>query len=145
MKTLFLLLTASLTVVLAQSVPAHVQDVRSIYVEPLTGSSFPGSTLEGLASMMNAKIIGRLAKTRVTITEDADKADAILHGEGMVNSSTNGYGRTFYQITMGIRLVNKDGVVLWADDITSSRYAKSATSSIAETIAKRLGQALFEK
>jgi hypothetical protein len=43
---------------------------------------------------------------------------------------------------MGAR--HKDGVVLWADDLTNSRFARSATSSFAEKVARKLSQAMIE-
>ena len=42
-------------------------------------------------------------------------------------------------------MVDKDGKVTWADDISNSRYAESATSSFADNLAKSIEKALAEK
>jgi hypothetical protein len=46
-------------------------------------------------------------------------------------------------VQAAMQLDNKDGVVLWADDVSSSFFALSATSSFAENVAKKLLEAMF--
>jgi hypothetical protein len=54
-------------------------------------------------------------------------------------------GHTRYRIHAAVRLVDKDGKVLWADDVSSSRYGQSASSSFSENVAKNLEQAVSAK
>jgi hypothetical protein len=78
----------------------------------------------------------------VSVVESEEQADAILTGSGLIQTVTNIYGRSFYRVQVAMRLDNKDGVVLWADDISSSRFAQSASSSFAENVARKLVQAI---
>jgi hypothetical protein len=122
----------------AQSVAPRLKDVKTIYVAPLGGDN------PTVANMVTAKLISALAKIQipgVSIVEDEDNADAILTGAGVVQTATTQSGSTHYVIQAGMRLVSKDGgVVLWADNITNSRYARSASSSFAENVAKSLAR-----
>ena len=46
----------------------------------------------------------------------------------------------------GMRLISKKrGVVLWADDVSSGRFARSASSSFAESVAKSLGRLFADR
>jgi hypothetical protein len=113
------------------------QDLK-VFVE-LEGSD------HGLANMYAAKLISHLMKHGISVVETMDDADAILHGSGFVQSYSTEYGHTRYFAQAGMRLVNKDGLVLWADDVRSSRYAESASTSFAENVAKSLEKALAAK
>ena len=95
-----------------------------------------------LANMYAAKLISHLMKHGISVVESMDDADAILHGSGLVQSYSTEYGHTRYIAQAGMRLVNKDGLVLWADDVRSSRYAESASTSFAENVAKSLEKSL---
>jgi hypothetical protein len=88
-----------------------------------------------------------LAKLQtVSIVEDEENADAILTGSGLVQTATSEYGHTRYLIQAGMRLISKEsGVVLWADNVSSSRFARSASSSFAEIVAKSLGRVFADK
>jgi hypothetical protein len=53
------------------------------------------------------------------------------------------YGHVRYHVQDGMRLISKEGgVVLWADNISSDRFAHSASSSFAENVAKSLARLL---
>lgn len=121
----------------AQPTAHHAQDLK-IFVD-LEGSD------PALANMYAAKLISHLVKHGFSVVESVDDADAILHGSGLIQSYQTEYNHTRYIAQAGMRLVNKDGVVLWADDVRSSRYAESASSSFAENVAKSLDKALSEK
>jgi|SRR5580704_15022178 hypothetical protein len=98
-----------------------------------------------VANMYAAKLISHLVKHGFSVVESMDDADAILHGSGLIQTYSTENGHTRYFAQAGMRLVNKDGAVLWADDIRSSRYAESASSSFAENVAKSLEKGLAEK
>src|SRR4051794_15436697 len=116
----------------AQPVGSRLKEVKTIYVAPLEGHDVV------LAAMVHAKLISALAKIQiqgVSIVEDEENADAILTGAGAVQTATTEYGNTHYLIQAGMRLVSKEGgVILWADNVTNSRYARSASSSFAENV-----------
>ncbi len=119
----------------------HLKDVKAIYVAPLEGENTP------LADMLHAKLISALAKLQgISIVEDEENADAILTGSGLIQTATSEYGHVHCRIQGGMRLVSKDGgVVLWADDVVSSRFARSASSSFAESVGKSLGRLFADR
>ena len=107
-----------------------------VFVNPLEGSD------KALADMVSAELISHLVKHGIAVTESVDDADAVLNCAGLVETSTSYEGHTRFHIHAGVRLVDKNGGVLWADDVSSSRYASSASSSFAENVAKSLEDAL---
>jgi siroheme synthase (precorrin-2 oxidase/ferrochelatase) len=122
----------------AQNVP-HGAGGSKVFVNPLEGQD------PALANMLSAELISHLTKHGIAVVESVDDADAVLNCAGLIQTSTTEYGRTRYRIHAAVRLVNKDGAVLWADDISSSRYAQSASSSFSENVAKSLEQAMSAK
>ncbi len=110
-----------------------------VFVNPLMGTN------QDLADMVTAKLISHLVKHDISVVESVDDADAVLNLSGLIETSNNEYGRTHIHLQAGVRLVNKDGAVLWADDIRSSRYAESASSSFAENVAKNIEKSLSVK
>jgi TolB-like protein len=132
---------AAAVVASAADSPEHLKDVKAIYVAPLEGQNTE------VADMLRAKLISTLTKIQgISVVEDEDNADAILTGSGLLQSATNEYGHTHYVIQGGMRLISKEGgVVLWADNITSSRFARSASSSFAENVAKSLGRIFADR
>ncbi len=119
-------------------VAVHAQTTHQpkVFVNPLEGPD------KALADMVSAKLISHLVKHGIAVTESVDDADAVLNCSGLVETSVSDQGHTRVRIQAGVRLVDKDGNVLWADDVASSRYATSASSSFAENVAKGLEQAL---
>jgi hypothetical protein len=135
MVTLMLGLSLSLN---AQHSVQHLQEVRSIYVPAMAGGN------NDMDSLISAKLIGYLAKHHeISVVEMPENADAVLRGTVQVQSQNDNFGRTSYKIQGAMRLVNKDGLVLWADDATNSYFAQSASSSFAENVAKKLLNAMF--
>jgi hypothetical protein len=135
----FLGLMLGVTLLDAQSSIKRLQDVRTIYVAPM------GIDNREVCDLINAKLITYLAKHRgIFVVETLDEADAVLTGTGQVRTTTQN-GLTFYHIQGAMRLDNKDGRVLWADDVSSSLFARSASSSFAENVAKRLVEAIVGK
>jgi hypothetical protein len=116
--------------------PAALKDVKAIYVAPLEGQNGP------VADMLHSKLIGALAKVDgISIVEDEENADAILTGSGLIETPMSEYGHVRYHVQGGMRLISKEGgVVLWADNISSDRFAHSASSSFAENVAKSLAR-----
>jgi len=107
-----------------------------VFVNPLEGPD------KAVADMVSAKLISHLVKHGIAVTESVDDADAVLNCSGLIETSVSDQGHTRFRIQAGVRLVDKDGNVLWADDVASSRYATSASSSFAENVAKGLEEAL---
>jgi len=124
---------------LAQAAPSQPRTLR-IYVNHLESSD------QSLADMVTAKLISHLVKHGLRVVESEEDADAILTGSGMMQQSTSEYGHTHFRLHAGMRLVSKDkGTVIWADDVSSSKFAESASSSFAENVAKSVEEALSPK
>lgn len=138
MKRLLLALFLSAATLLnAQSSEKHV---LRIYVDQLHFPSNPD--LDGL---LRSKLISSLAQecgSECKVVEDfgpsesngSDKADAVLTGSGILESADNAHHR----LQGAMRLVDKDGTVLWADTIYSSPFARSLSSSFADNTAKKV-------
>ncbi len=134
-----LLLCSFGTLLIAQADIQHLQDVKKIYVVPVVGDN------AALANLLSAKLVSYLAKQqRVTVVESEETADAVLVSTGRLDTVTGPYGEPHYRLQGAVHLTNKDGVILWADDLTNSRFARSATSSFAERVARKLAQAMIE-
>jgi hypothetical protein len=130
MKTL----VAFLLAVFLLGLSLHAQNTRTIHVAQLVADN-PAD--QGTANLLTAKLISYLAKYGVPVEESGDDEDAILAGSFQISSATtNGYTR--YRVQGAIRLTDKDGKVLWGDDVRSSPFASSATSSFAENAAKKV-------
>jgi hypothetical protein len=122
----------------AQSTLTQTQALK-IYVNPMGG----GDVAEN--NMLTAKLVSHLVKHGVAVVEAIDDADAVLTGSGVVLTAPRGDGQVGYRIQAGMRLVNKDGAVIWADDVKSSRFSESASTSFSENVAKSVAQALAQK
>jgi len=123
---------------IAQTAP-HGPSGFKVFVNPIEGPD------KALANMLSAELISHLVKHGFAVVESVDGADTVLNCDGLIQTSTTDYGHTRYRIHAAVRLVDKEGVVLWADDVASSRYGQSASSSFSENVAKSLEQALTTK
>jgi hypothetical protein len=121
--------------------PAQLKDVKAIFVAPIEGTD------NAIAEMLHAKVISSLSKIQgITLVEDEADADALLLCTGVMQSGTTEYGHQHFLIQGGVRLVLKEGgVVLWADNISSSRFARSASTSFADNVAKGLGKLFADR
>jgi hypothetical protein len=132
MKTILTILLLCGTTLLNAQVPTKNQ-VHRIYVEELQFRNNPDS-----GGFIRSKLISSLAQAcrpNCTIVDSGDdNADAVLTGTVLVETPDNRH----YRVQGAMRLVDKDGNVLWAATIFSSRFARSATSSFADNTAKEL-------
>lgn len=123
-----------------------VKQVHRIYVEELNVRNNPD--LDGL---LRSKLISSLAQecgSGCAVVEDfgpsgdngEDTADGVLTGAGLLQCSDNRHCR----IQAAMRLVAKDGTVVWAATIYSSPFARSASSSFADNTAKKLASFLTQ-
>jgi len=124
----------------AQIATHETMDLK-LYVSPLEGPDAE------LAKSIRGKLIGNLEKHGISITESKENADAILSGSGLMQSSfaTSIGHRPTLRIHASMRLVNKNGVALWAEDVSSSRYAVSESSSFVEKVTSKVADALAEE
>jgi hypothetical protein len=124
----------------AQSATRQTIDLK-VFVSPLQGPDAE------LAKSIRAKLIGDLEKHGVSVTESKENADAILTGSGLMQSSfaTSIGHRPTLRIHASMRLVNMNGVALWAEDVSSSRYAVSESSSFVEKVTAKVAVALSEE
>ncbi len=75
--------------------------------------------------------------------EDDTKVSAILTGSWrVVEDCWNGCS---YSMQGSMRLIAKDGSVIWSDTVYSNRFARSASSSFADNVAKKLVSHLASK
>ncbi len=134
---IFLALSGGPILLDAESAPQRLQDVKTIYVAPLRGENAVSATV------ITERLISYVAKRHaVSIIDNEENADAILQVALTVQTVPDEFGRPVYRVHGTAHLNNKDGVVLWADDASNSRFAKSATSSFADNLAKKLSQAI---
>lgn len=124
-----------------------------------------------MAKQIRDAVIANLAETkRFIVTENKDRADAVLRGTGVEQSSQEyhehaestaaaaaggshvGFGgagmaiadrnastETLRQARVSVRLVNKDGDVIWAttQESANAKY-KTATADVADKVVKQL-------
>lgn len=126
--------------------PEAVKQVPRIYVAELHFTANPD--WDGI---VRSKLISSLVQDcgsdctvveAVGPTDDSsgDGADGVLTGDVVVEARDERH----YRVQGAMRLVDKDGKVLWAAIIYSSPFARSATSSFAENTAKKLSS-FFKK
>lgn len=143
MKTAVIVILVFAATLLNAQAPAKAR-VRRIYVD-----DFPVNTNAEEASMVRSKIISSLVEacgSNCTVVEaigpsgenGQDTADAILTGTIRVDTPDSRH----YRVQGAMRLIDKDGSVLWAGTIYSSPFARSATSSFADNTAKKLASFL---
>jgi len=143
-NVLAVLMLFAATLLTAQSAP--VKHVHRIYVEELNVRNNPD--MDGI---LRSKLISSLAQdcgSGCTVVEDfgpsgdngEDTADGVLTGAGLFQCSNNRHCR----IQAAMRLVDKDGTVVWAATIYSSPFARSASSSFADNTAKKLSSFLTQ-
>jgi hypothetical protein len=120
--------------VLAQAQgPQSIDEVRTIFVDTLGQSEAD--------TVIRDKIINRLAASgRFQVAADPDKADAVLTGSASANE-----GRRGWDMTTAVRLVTKDQRILWVSEAKNGRFARSASSSVADHIVKDLLKAAKKK
>jgi hypothetical protein len=73
--------------------------------------------------------------------KEGDVADTVLKGTVLVQTPDS----RRYRVQGAMRLLDKDGAVLWADTVYSSPLATSATSSFADNVAKKLSSYLIRR
>jgi hypothetical protein len=124
----------------SQAAAQQSMDLR-VFVKPLEGPDAE------LTKSVGKKLIRELEKRGISVTESKDDADAILTGSGLMQTSRkNSYGsHPAVCIRASLRLVNKNGVALWTEDVSSSRYAVSETSSFVERVTDGVAKALTEE
>jgi hypothetical protein len=138
MLTMFLLAGTVLLNAQAPAVkPVAVKHVRRIYVAELHFPSNPDWD-----GFVRSKLISSLVQdcgSDCSVVEENgdtgdDSADGVLTGTVLVQSPDNHHVR----VQGAMRLVNKEGTVIWAATVYSSPFARSASSSFADNTAKKL-------
>jgi len=124
----------------AQSERQQTIDLK-VFVAPLAGPD------ADLVKSIRTKLMKDFEKHGISVTETKEDADAILTGSGLMQSSfpTSIGHRPTLRIHASMRLVNKNGVALWAADVSSSRYAVSESSSFFERVTEKVAEALSEE
>lgn len=125
-----------------QGAVQRLQDVKKIYV-----GSFGD---DENSDLVRSKVISRLVKLgRFEVVEVLDQADSALTGTSLVTrdryavanantTNSNASAGTRYHATAGVRLVNKEEKILWADDVSNGIFTRSVTSNVADKIVKDL-------
>jgi TolB-like protein len=131
---LVLKLISFLLVVSLVALPVHAQDTRSIRVHHFVADN---PEAQSAADLLTAKVISYLAKYGVPVVESEDHEAALLTGSIQIASVTID-GNTRYHVQGAMRLTDAHGKVLWGDVVHSNRFARSASSSFAEHVAKKV-------
>jgi hypothetical protein len=124
-----------------------VRHIHRIYVNEMHFPSNPDWD-----GFVRSKLISSLVQecsSNCTVVEDTgpngengeETADAVLTGAMFVQTS----GNRHYRIQGAMRLVDKDGAVVWASTIYSSPFSRSASSSFADNTAKKLASFLNQR
>lgn len=120
-------------------IASHPRGEMNVYVAPLEG---PDATL---AETVRTKLVKELEKHGITVVDQKDSSCAVLTGSDLMQSSfaTSWLGHhPTMRIRASLRLVNKNGVTLWAGDVSSGRYAVSETGSFVDNAAGKIATAL---
>lgn len=113
--------------------------ILNLYVSPLEGPD------ANLVKSVRAKLIDELAKRGIAIIESKENADAILTGSGLMQAATNFRGHPHIHVLASMRLVNKNGVALWAGDVSSRSLAFSESASFVDRVTDKVVAALAEE
>jgi len=105
--------------------------VHRIYVDELHFPSHPDMQTSVRSELISS--LGQDCGSGCTVVEK-DTADAVLTGSVSVQTSNN----QNYTVQGTMRLVDKNGTVIWAAMIYSSAPAQSVASNFAEHTAKNL-------
>jgi len=146
MKTFLMMLVVGLALmpVLNAQPPANRPLRIMVVIRAMQGTS--DSEAEFLRSKLVSSLSRRCGSVCIVVEQapDADetKMDAILTGSTVREISCYGCNP---DVQGAMRLVAKDGTVLWSDTVLSERFARSATSSFADNVAKKLVSHLASK
>lgn len=111
-----------------------------VFVKPLQGPDAE------LAKTVRVKLVDDLTDHGISVVESEEYADAILSGSGLMQTTRSpGDKYHFMHVRAAMRLVNKNGVALWAGEASSSKTAVSESSSFAENVVKKVAVALAEE
>jgi hypothetical protein len=139
------------SIVVAKTSAETIHDIKNIYIGPL------GTSQD--AEIIRDKVLVRMIKSgQVNVVEVIDEADSLMLGSSKVSQSAhfNGNadgvsGGTSESATAGIRIVNRNGKILWVDDASNGFLSgrgilsKNATSSLADKIVKDLLKAMARR
>ena len=127
---------------------AALLPAQTVTREPVNLRLFVG-LLKGpdaeLVKSIRAKLIGDIEKHGIIVTGSKEDADAILSGTGLMQAATNFRGRPHIHVLGSMRLVNKNGVALWAGDVSSGSFAISESASFVEKVTEKVVGALAEE
>jgi hypothetical protein len=115
----------------------------NLYVKPLEG---PDATL---AKSVRSKLIDELTQHGISVIESDEHADAVLSGYGLTRATkckgTNWGGHSSTCVHAVMRLVNRNGVVLWTEEAASNRYSVNETTSFIDNVTKKTTEAMEEE
>ena len=101
----------------SQTRAQRLRDIKTVYV----GSFGDGEGPE----LIRSKIITCLVKSKqFDVLENSAAADAVLTGVSSVAA--------------GVRLLNREQKILWADDPSNRAFSRSVSSSVAERVCQNL-------
>lgn len=127
-------------IMLATTLAAQPAHIHTVYVDEIhfqSNSDFDGIVRAKLISSL-AQQCGSACTVMEAVDKEGDVADAMLTGAVVVQTPDS----RRYRVQGAMRLVDKNGAVLWAATVYSSPLARSASSSFADNVAKKLAEFL---
>jgi hypothetical protein len=117
------------------TLPALAQKTTTIRVAPLVASH---PMEQEYADVMTAKLIAHLTSAGIAVVEgESDEdTDAVLKVT---------YSQRGPYLEGPVRLTDMHGRVIWADEIRSKPFTRSASTSFAETVAQKVEDFLFKQ
>lgn len=110
----------------------------TLYVKPLEGSD------AALTKSIRAKLIDALAQHGIALVESDEHADIVVGGTGLALTTkrwTIGH-RPAPCVRAVMRMVNRNHVTLWSEDISSSRLAIDLSTSFVENVSHKIEDAV---
>ena len=123
-------------------IPAFSQKIQTIRVAPIV-ANYPND--QDFANLVTAKLITHLVGAGVSVIEGESDTptDAVLHVAFTVRGPQTGFDGS--HVDGPVRLTDTQGKVVWADEIRSNNFARNASSSFAENLARKLEAFLASK
>jgi hypothetical protein len=119
---------------------AQTEEPRQItlYVKPIESSD------AALAKSIRSKLVNSLAQHGIALVESDEHADIVVGGSGLSLTTkrwTIGH-RPAPCVSAVMRMINRNHVTLWSEDISSSRLAVDLSASFVDNVSHKIEEAV---